>query len=74
MAGLLTSSTTSQSRQTIGERTPHRRSPYGEPVTISSSPSGASGDVTLDSYDATASVYLEQSPPPGQPSWPTSMR
>jgi len=34
-------------------------------VTISSSPSGASGDVTLDSYDATASVYLEQSAPPG---------
>jgi len=34
-------------------------------VTISSPPSGASGDVTLDSYDATANVYLEQSAPPG---------
>jgi len=34
-------------------------------VTISSSPSGASGDVTLDSYDAAAHVYLEQSMPPG---------
>jgi len=33
-------------------------------VTISSSPSGASGDVTLDSYDAAAHVYLEQSVPP----------
>lgn len=45
--------------------TPHRCSPYGSPVTISSSPSSASGDVTLDSYDAAAHVYLEQSVPPG---------
>ncbi len=52
-------------RQPIGERTPRGRSPYGSPVTISSSPSGASGDVTLDSYDAAAHVYLEQSMPPG---------
>lgn len=35
-------------------------------MTISSwSPSSASGDVTLDSYDAAAHVYLEQSEPPG---------
>ncbi len=30
-------------------------------MTISWSASGASGDVTLDSYDAAAHVYLEQS-------------
>jgi protein-L-isoaspartate O-methyltransferase len=34
-------------------------------VNISSSPSGASGDVTLGSYDAAAHVYLERSVPPG---------
>lgn len=52
-------------RQPIGEQTPRHRSPYGAPVTISSSPSGASGDVTLDSYEAAAHVYLEHSVPPG---------
>ena len=34
-------------------------------MTISSSPSGASGDVTLDSYDQAAHGYLERSVPPG---------
>ena len=34
-------------------------------MTSSSSPSGASEDITLNSYDAAAQVYLEQSVPPG---------